>query len=423
MAFDSRLLSTLLSPRLASGVTISAVVPQRAHLTKDGRLMVAYRVQLFHPRTGLSEVPVFLHNTTQSRIPSARIYRDAAGEVPGERDRLIRRLYIKAGPASFLSVFPLDPELRTPIRLLRPAELIECYNAELKLSGSETATAVEMKLLGYRPERRAILKVRALALATERTIIVKLYRRSEAGRIWNMCNAIAPQINHLSGVTRPLAHSPEYGALSYAFRGGETLHHLLEQGWATHQDLHQAGQLLRQFHTSVSAYDVPRLSLRTFTFRDEWEILNRWRRFLKHSGSPHAGLVAKYVRILSPDTVTAPGPDALVHRDFYPKQLLVHPWTRDLSLIDLDTTAFGPAALDVGNFFAHLHLHSAHAPSSMNSRRAFLEGYGTISEKDVCLFELTSVVRIFCLAIVSPPVPGLLEQLRNTARGLERSFE
>lgn len=418
-AYDATAVQNVLEKRLASGVSISKLTPQRAHLTKDGRLMVVYRMQLFHPRAGLCEVPVFLHHTEQSRASASKTYAATEPDVPGERDPLLRRLYIKTGSKSFVSVFPLDPELRTQTRLLKPREMLACYNDELRGPGTEPATAVDVKLLGYRPERRVVLKVRALSQAGDANVVVKLYRRQEAQRVWDMCQGIGPAIRKIRAVALPLAYSPSYSGLSYPFQEGETLHHLLEHSWATEDDLHRAGQLLRRFHTAVKLGNTAVPGLRQFTFPDEWEILNRWRRFLKQSSSPHAGFLGHYARVLNPANFAAPEPDALVHRDFYPKQLLVHPWTRDQSLVDLDTVAHGPAAVDVGNFLAHLQLTSnAHTEAYRN---AFLVGYGDTAPKAVALFELTSTLRLFCLALVAPPVRGLLKRLRARARELEQS--
>lgn len=70
---------------------------------------------------------------------------------------------------------------------------------------------------------------------------------------------------------------------------------------------------------------------------------------------------------------------ALLHRDFYPDQVLVQPG--GIVLLDLDLVAVGEPAIDIGNFLAHLQELSLRIHSELDAYacegEAFLEGYAS----------------------------------------------
>jgi thiamine kinase-like enzyme len=69
-------------------------------------------------------------------------------------------------------------------------------------------------------------------------------------------------------------------------------------------------------------------------------------------------------------------PTSLIHRDFYPDQILVD---RDrLWLVDLDLCCQGDPALDIGNFIAHIteqSLRQTGDPSAMEQEAALREAF------------------------------------------------
>jgi aminoglycoside phosphotransferase (APT) family kinase protein len=71
---------------------------------------------------------------------------------------------------------------------------------------------------------------------------------------------------------------------------------------------------------------------------------------------------------------------APVHRDFYDKQVLIG--EKRVTLVDVDTLAWGDPALDLGNFLAHLYLRSRQHPEHQNdwrrARSVFVEEYRTV---------------------------------------------
>lgn len=75
-----------------------------------------------------------------------------------------------------------------------------------------------------------------------------------------------------------------------------------------------------------------------------------------------------------------PAQPALLHRDFYPDQVLVQP--DRLVLLDLDLAAIGDPAVDIGNFIAHLTeygLRHGDADAHAAQQDAFLDGYAGVA--------------------------------------------
>lgn len=433
-AYDPQRLAELLRARiLAAGSELASLLPLRAHLTKDNRLVAAYRLEIFSPReSGLRTVLAFLHDCALTREPVLKRYRDleqpGGGDRQGRREEGIRRHFLRTGEDEFLALFPRDPDLRPAIRLLRPAAARDLYNEAMtdpafSQDNPGAATGISVRMLGYRPERRLVAGLFPVspAGADLAPCIVKFSRRGDAERMWSVSRTLAG--SPAACVTAwPLARIPSAGALVYPLVEGDTLHHLMERGWATPAHLGRTGALLKQFHSTLASAPAEP-SLRTFTFSDELDILERWRRFLKQSGSREHGFVARHLRLLAGFASTAPSPDALVHRDFYPKQIVVHPWLEQQKLIDIDTMAWGPAAVDLGNFLAHVDLAEFANPGSGSRaealRRAFVEGYGEKHDHGgVRLFRFSTLLRLFCLSLVGPEAALLVPPLRHAVHTL-----
>lgn len=96
---------------------------------------------------------------------------------------------------------------------------------------------------------------------------------------------------------------------------------------------------------------------RTHTTDDELGILER---ALAHARQARPDLTAEINEIEAACAVAAhalaPAPATLIHRDFYPDQLLVD--GSRVVILDLDLAATGDPHLDAGNFLAHLTEHS-----------------------------------------------------------------
>lgn len=96
---------------------------------------------------------------------------------------------------------------------------------------------------------------------------------------------------------------------------------------------------------------------RRHTVHDELEILSRQLGAVSAASPQYR---ERLERLLAASAALAAGlpaaPEATLHRDFYPDQVLVGGGR--LYLLDLDLCARGDPALDVGNFVAHLREHA-----------------------------------------------------------------
>lgn len=199
-----------------------------------------------------------------------------------------------------------------------------------------------------------------------------------------------------------------------AIRGVDRAGHVLVTGWVGGVPLHEldgdrfvdachgAGGALRRLHGSGARLD------RTWTCHDEVAHL---RRTLPQS---LAHLLPLAMRVAAP---LATSPLVSAHRDFHLKQAVAAPG--GVRLIDLDDAAQAPAALDVGNFLAHLRADQAlgtrSAAATGAARRAFLTGYGERCEHDE-RWEWLALLRLAGLAVTR-------ESGREAAHALARATE
>ena len=115
-------------------------------------------------------------------------------------------------------------------------------------------------------------------------------------------------------------------------------------------------------------------------------------------------------------------PTALVHRDFYEKQILVEQNTT--TLIDFDTLCQSDPALDIGNFLAHLRLLRLQGFGGFfGAEQAFLDGYGNVGVdfgRRIDGYTAATLLRLACLysfwprwsQVSEPLLEGIVNDLR-----------
>ncbi|KIC47830.1 hypothetical protein RA29_18460 [Tateyamaria sp. ANG-S1] len=131
--------------------------------------------------------------------------------------------------------------------------------------------------------------------------------------------------------------------------------------------MRRTGRALAKLH------GTPVQTTRQWTHADEWAVLEK-----ALSGGPHDDLLSLAKARL--DGLPR-APHVGLHRDFYFDQVLVTPDT--IWLVDLDLYAVGDAAIDLGNFLAHLDelaLRHGEDPSHFAALQdAFLQGYSDLA--------------------------------------------
>ena len=137
--------------------------------------------------------------------------------------------------------------------------------------------------------------------------------------------------------------------------------------------------------------------------------------------SPLAAALAAVERHVPPE---ATAPPALVHRDFYDKQVLVG--ASRVGLLDLDTVCQGDGEVDVGNFSAHLVLRAlqegAGAETAGPLAEALVAAYRAArpgaDPRRIAWYRSAALLRLACVYALRPwwhaLAPVLLDESRRT---------
>ncbi|MDH3693547.1 MAG: phosphotransferase, partial [Gammaproteobacteria bacterium] len=109
---------------------------------------------------------------------------------------------------------------------------------------------------------------------------------------------------------------------------------------------------------------------------------------------------------------------ALVHRDFYEKQILID--GDETILLDFDTLCMADPALDVGNFIAHLELNRLQGILEIeNAKAIFSDAYeGCQSDefqRRVMIYTQSAALRLACLYAFWPRWRRVCEPLLQAA--------
>lgn len=309
----------------------------------------------------------------------------------------------------------VDPELPQLATLLDP------QGAAQALAAHQSLTVVAPpKLRRHKPGRRALIDVTARDAAGDATDYLIKTRAKRADHATPAYHAALRAAGFTEGGTGAFAvpeawpGPPRLRAWSMRKVPGRTLTACLHPK-APVAPFRQAGRALAALH-ACHVEGVPR-----WTPEAEWDVLAR---ALDHAADAHPGdseALAGLRRAARIALDRVPKrPDVLLHRDFYPDQLLVE--ESRLWMIDLDLLAMGDRHVDVGNFLAHLDEQGLRDHGAVqvfyNHARAFLAGYqeaGTLDMASVRVLRDVSLARHLhiCDRIASrkPCYPKLLAEL------------
>lgn len=335
-------------------------------------------------------------------------------------------------PGLAVAAFPHDPELRHIGTLLGAGwrlALAGHLGHDTSDPAVVAAAARRPAVLGYRLGKRCVIRL-TLAPATGQkgapaSAVVKVVRprRVVALARSHVAHVTAAPGSAAFALPRVLHVDETLGALVMQDIPGRTLHEQAgTEGLARLYGI--AGCALREFHSRPVGDAVPRTST------DEMALLAPW---VDLEAGLFPALADQAHRLLG-DLAASAGRLAdqaepvLLHRDFYDKQVIAAPG--GLTLLDLDTTTPGDAALDLGNFLAHVRLRQLQAPQHARSLaaagNAFQEAYGP----DRALLARTSwwraaaTLRLSALYSLRPRwralSPRLLEEAETCLRTPER---
>lgn len=205
--------------------------------------------------------------------------------------------------------------------------------------------------LAYRAGRRAALLYQGVSPElTTPWVVGKVFHNGRGQRLIDVHQRINRQLAERSGgrirTAAAVGYLPDEHMAVFSWAPGEPL----------------AGRSQRSTETIVGAVDalahlhrvwLPELP--KFNAGDECQIVTRWHEFLRDVRPDQARRTAGLVdALLDWGPGLEPGRCCTLHRDYYAAQVVAT--RRTLTVLDLDTLAWGDPAIDLGNFIAHWYL-------------------------------------------------------------------
>ncbi len=285
-------------------------------------------------------------------------------------------------------LFPFDPELTQLPEFCRPEEVSELLSRlgdRLPYGGGDFVIK-SYEVLGYRLERRCVLRYTLKKPDSRKNnldefrFIAKVLRPRRSAKeieILNWLGSDRPYMGTEDKITIPhVYHSDvDSGVILMENAPGITLHSLIGKP-VFDKACAAAGRLLRNFHS----LDASELQSRTATdeiagFAKRFDVAFKLYPRLSNSFELTLERLKK-----SQTHLAGQHADVCVHGDFYDKQVLYS--AGRTTLLDCENVMRADAALDYGNFLAHLILRRLqtpeHAQNLDNGVKAFASGYGEI---------------------------------------------
>ncbi len=242
--------------------------------------------------------------------------------------------------------FPCDAKLKSLSRLASAEETTR-FIARV-MHPAQVSQTPKIMPITYKPERRFVGK---LILAQDQAVTLKLvsdrqFRRSlRLSRKVRKCEEVV--LPELIGMSR------KHNALAYRWVDG---HSLRERLYAPSDalgdvlgDVLETGAVLARFHSAAAHLPVP-------AGRDYARAVENIAQTVAFLHPPLAGRVHRLARRVLAWYAQLPPGNAVIHGDFYDKQVLCT--SRGVRLLDLDNLERGHRAMDLGVFMAHLQRHA-----------------------------------------------------------------
>jgi len=385
---------------------------------KPGRhFHVSYRVRM-HADGGtvetLASASLLRADATASDVVGPAVEVPSPEGLPGSPGRWSARLStaVLDAPRILVQLFPWDYRLPTLALALDPASVE---------SRAGLASIRSCALAGYWPGMRC--NVRYELGREPRVLYGKVFPAGMVEAAAANQAAVARAVEPAGALTVPgvYAHVPELSLLLTEPVDGERFLDRLQQGDGD-VVIGRVAAALAAFH----ALSVPGIEKR-FRPEDDVAVVEPWVALVGAVLPELAAMLegsATDVREGMP--ADDPARAALVHRDFYDKQILVAP--ARVGLLDLDTACLGDPEIDVANFCAHLRLRSLQWHSSSDAARPlttrFLAAYRACRPctdmHRVRWYLASALLRLACLYSLRPSwqalAPRLLEESRQALR-------
>lgn len=240
-----------------------------------------------------------------------------------------------------------------------------------------------------------------------RQVYVKIYYNKRGKAVMNKMRELKKACSQGPVMPEAFAYLPEYRMLIMEGITGTPLSQL--QGRALETWLRRAAEALAYFHNCSA-------NLRkVWTLSDEMGVL---RKRIHMLAANEPSIIPEVLELVTLLWAKEPNPDIVVrpiHRDFYPAQVIAlgdRP-----GFIDLDDSALGDPAIDVGNFLAHLKLLSFQRHSNPGALdhegevflKEYVESAVNARIERILFFQASTLLR---LASLASGRPGCAEETR-----------
>jgi len=308
-------------------------------------------------------------------------------------------------PGLLLQLFPFDYRLPTLPACFAVERVARALGSDVSISGAVPA--------GYRPGMRCQIRYTTGCTTLYGKVSVEQspgQAFSRHGLLWAALGG-AP---HRFRLAAPFRYLPELRLAVMAAAPGENLHDALRVGRDVGADIVRIAEALAHLHgLEIRGMD------RVYTIDDELSLIHGWVELVAQwYPELAAALIAcdTELRRTRPEPVA---PRALVHRDFYDKQILIGP--DGLTLLDLDTACRGDPEIDLGNFGAQLVLRGLQfeRPDEFRAlEESFLSAYRRAAAPErVGWYRRTTLLRLACGYALRPQwhhlAPALIEEARR----------
>lgn len=263
------------------------------------------------------------------------------------------------------------PAVRKLLKQTQLSQLLKDTQTANFLDLGGVSGRLHSEIIAYRATKRCVLRIRTDSADPNRSVFLKVFRRSLSDAHLSTLRTIAAELQaHSAGQVRvPLlldALPAEKILITAAVCDSSKI---LE---ARPEDLHSAAQAMAALHQITSRVD------NTHSPNDELLIGRRWQRMLRLLSCPrHSRLAAIFDKLSERLPNYEPDDTVLVHRDFYGRQLLRT--DEAVWIVDLDTLSRGHPEVDLATYAAHLILdrleHGATVADARGVAARFMEQY------------------------------------------------
>ncbi|WP_459610448.1 hypothetical protein [Corynebacterium urogenitale] len=268
----------------------------------------------------------------------------------------------------------------------------------------EQLAETQAELLVHRYRKRAVIH--------HGEAITKYVRPGKAA-------TIAQRATQVRSICRPLGLGAAQvsdqtdSSVTYSLLPGHTLHTLGDRGkpgWETFL------QLWGGFMGAQGGVEIQEV----YGADREAATLAHWITTVERYGAhPRIGELKDAAGTVAGELWKTPDKHVLLHRDLHDKQLLWDGAT--LSVLDVDTAAWGEGALDLGNLLAHVHLrriqgiYSGEFAAELDAQlRAFADQH-EISARRLNAYARGTAVRLACLYAFRPTSEDWLQEWTDLA--------